>query len=494
LEGIEAIATIEKLTNSEKSNREWGIIMENLNIIQIQQLIDEDKLSSVQLTEHYIERIKKFNKEFNAVSELNEDAVNLASALDEERKVSGRRSLIHGIPVLLKDNINADYNNKLHTTAGAIVLKDLYPNYDAFIVEKLREAGAIILGKTNLSEFANFISVDSPNGFSALGGQVKNPYGNFDVGGSSSGSAVAATLGLCQVAIGTETSGSILSPATRNSVVGVKPTVGLVSRYGIIPLSWTQDIAGPITRNVIDAAITLSIISGKDVNDKTTYGLEEGQIPNYLDLLDENSLNCVSIGIPECNFNGDEDEETLEVFNNAIKDLEKLGAKILKVNINKEKHHIAGDVLFYEFPKALADYFKTLGDLAPVSTLKEIVNFNKENLEERVPYDQRLFERSLELEKDFDEKYDLALKNSINYGKEIDVVMNENNVDVLVFVNTSGADIAARVGYPSVTVPAGYTKSNKPVGVTFTSTRFTEEKLLAYAYAYECAYNKRKNP
>jgi amidase len=468
--------------------------MENLNILQIQQLIDEDKLSSVQLTEYYMDRIKNYNDKFNAVLELNEDAVILSAELDEERKVSGRRSLLHGIPVLLKDNINVDYNKKLHTTAGAIVLKDLYPNYDAFIVEKLKEAGAVILGKTNLTEFANFISVDSPNGYSALGGQVKNPYGNFDVGGSSSGSGVAAALGLCQVAIGTETSGSILSPASSNSVVGVKPTVGLVSRYGIIPLSWTQDIAGPITRNVIDSAITLNIISGTDFNDKTTYELEEREIPNYLDLLDEDALKGISIGIPKCNFNGDEDEEPLEVFNEAIKDLEKLGAKIIEVDIHEEKHDITGDVLFFEFPKALADYFKTLGDLAPVSTLEEVVNFNKENLKERVPYDQRLFERCLELEKDFDEKYDLALKNSINYGKEIDMVMKENNVDVLVFVNTSGADIAARVGYPSVTVPAGYTKSNKPVGLTFTSTSFTEEKLLSYAYAYECAYNKRKNP
>lgn len=468
--------------------------MENLNIIQIQQLIDEGKLSSVQLTEYYIERIKNYNDKFNAVLELNEDAVILSEELDEERKISGRRSLLHGIPVLLKDNINVDNNKKLHTTAGAIILKDLYPNYDAFIVKKLKEAGAVILGKTNLTEFANFISVDSPNGFSALGGQVKNPYGNFDVGGSSSGSGVAAALGLCQVAIGTETSGSILSPASSNSVVGVKPTVGLVSRYGIVPLSWTQDIAGPITRNVIDSAIALNIISGKDFNDKTTYELEEREIPNYLDILNEDAVKGISIGIPKCNFNGDEDEETLEVFNEAIKDLEKLEAKIIEVDIHEEKHDITGDVLFFEFPKALADYFKTLGDLAPVNTLKEVVNFNKENLKERVPYDQRLFERCLELEKDFDEKYDLALKNSINYGKEIDIVMKENNVDVLVFVNTSGADIAARVGYPSVTIPAGYTKSNKPVGLTFTSTSFTEEKLLSYAYAYECAYNKRKNP
>lgn len=468
--------------------------MENLNILQIQQLIDEDKLSSVQLTKYYIERIKKYNEKFNAVLELNEDALVLSQELDEERKLQGKRSLMHGIPVLLKDNINVDYNKKLHTTAGSIVLKDLYPNYDAFIVKRLKEAGAVILGKTNLTEFANFISVDSPSGYSALGGQVKNPYGNFDVGGSSSGSGVAAALALCQVAIGTETSGSILSPASSNSVVGVKPTVGLVSRYGIIPLTWTQDIAGPITRNVIDSAITLNIISGKDSNDKTTFGLEDKKIPNYLELLNEDALNGISIGIPKCNFNGDEDEETVEVFKEAIKDLEKLGAKIIEVDIHEEKHDITGDVLFFEFPKALAEYFKTLGDLAPVSTLEEIVNFNKQNLKERVPYDQKLFEGCLEMEKDFDEKYCLALKNSIDYGKEIDITMKENNVDVLVFVNTSGADIAARVGYPSVTVPAGYTKSNKPVGLTFTSTSFTEGKLLPYAYAYECAYNKRQNP
>lgn len=467
--------------------------MENLNILQIQQLIDEDKLSSVKLTEYYIDRIKKYDDKYNSVFELYEDALVLAKKLDEERKVSGRRSLLHGIPVLIKDNINVDLNKKLHTTAGAVVLEDLYPNYDAFIVKRLKDAGAIIFGKTNLSEFANFISDDSPNGFSALGGQVINPYGNFDVGGSSSGSAVAAALNFCQIAIGTETSGSIISPASRNSVVGVKPTVGLVSRYGIIPLSWTQDIAGPITRNVIDSAIALNIISGKDINDKTTYTLNEREVTNYLELLDKDSLKGISIGIPKNNFNN-ENEETIDVFNEAIKDLEKLGAKIVEVNIQKEKHDVNDDVLFYEFPIALKDYFKTLGNLAPVNTLKEIVEFNNENIKERVPYDQRVFERCLELENDFDEKYDLALKNSINYGKEIDETLKDNNVDVLLFINWKGADIAARVGYPSVTIPAGYTKSNMPVGITFTSLSFTEDKLLSYAYAYECAYNKRKNP
>ncbi|EQB87200.1 putative amidase AmiD [bioreactor metagenome] len=467
--------------------------MENLNIIEIQRLMDEGKLTSVELTKYYLERIERYNKDYNAVLEINREALAIAEELDDYRKIKGKRSLLHGIPVLLKDNINTKSYN-LHTTAGSIVLKDLYANYDAFIVGKLIEAGAVIIGKVNLSEFANFISEESPNGFSALGGQVKNPYGNFDVGGSSSGSAVAAAVCLCQVAIGTETAGSIISPASSNSVIGVKPTVGLVSRYGIIPISWTQDIAGPITRNVVDAAITLNIISGKDSNDKTTYNLEEKSIPNYLEALDVNSLNGVVIGVPDCNFDDYEDEETKQFFKETIKELEKLGAKVVEVSILEENHLINGDVLSYEFPKALEEYFKTLGHCAPVKTLREVVRFNEENLKERVPYDQRRFERCLEMEKDFEEKYQDALRSSISYGREIDSIIKKYELDALAFLNTSGVSIAAKVGYPSVTVPAGYTKDNKPVGLTFTATAFTEDKLLSYAYAYECVYNKRKNP
>lgn len=467
--------------------------MENLNIIEIQELMDNGELTSVELTKYYLQRIKKYNADYNAVLEINEEALVIAEELDNHKKIRGKRSLLHGIPILLKDNINTNCYN-LHTTAGSIILKDLYASYNAFIVDKLREAGAVILGKVNLSEFANFISEDSPNGFSALGGKVKNPYGNFDVGGSSSGSAVAAALDLCQIAIGTETAGSIISPASSNSVVGVKPTVGLVSRYGIIPISWTQDIAGPITRNVVDAAITLSIISGKDINDKTTYDLEKRTVPNYLEILDKNSLNGVVIGVPECNFDDYEDDETKQIFKTAVKELEKLGARITEVHIPKENHLINGDVLFYEFPKALEEYFKTLGDLAPAKTLEEIVKFNAENLLERVPYDQRIFERCLEMQKDYDEKYQDTLRSSISYGREIDYIVKEYKLDALVFLNTSGVGIAAKVGYPSVTVPAGYTKDNRPIGLTFTATGFTEDKLLSYAYAYECAYNKRKSP
>ena len=466
--------------------------MEDLNILEIQQLIDEDKLSSKKLVEYFIDRINKYNDKYNAVFELNEDSLILAQELDNERKLSGKRSLLHGIPILIKDNINTDCNRKLHTTAGSVVLKDLYANYDAHIVKKLKDAGGIILGKTNLTEFANFISDDSPNGFSALGGQVINPYGNFDVGGSSSGSAVSVALEFCQIAIGTETSGSILSPASRNSVVGIKPTVGLVSRYGIIPISWPQDTAGPIGRNVIDTAIALSIISGKDSNDKSTNILERKENPDYLNLLSKDSLRGVSIGVP-INYL-DEDEETLEIFNSSLRNLESLGSRIVDISIDKEKHSLNYDVLFYEFPIALKSYLESLEDRAPVTTLKEIVEFNKLNLKERVPYDQNVFERSLELEKDFHEKYSKTLESSINYGKEIDKALKDNDLEVLVFVNSKGADIAARAGYPSITIPIGYTKAGKPVGLTFTATGFTEDKILSYAYAYDCEFNVRKNP
>lgn len=468
--------------------------MINYNILQLQDLMDKNELSSEELTKFYINRIIKYNKEYNAVLEVNTDALNEAKKLDEERMISGKKSLLHGIPVLLKDNINIENNKKLHTTAGSIVLKDLYSNYDAFIVKKLKEAGAVILGKANLSEFANFISDASPNGFSALGGQVKNPYGNFDVGGSSSGSGAAVALGLCQVAIGTETSGSIISPASSNSVVGVKPTVGLVSRYGIVPISWTQDIPGPLTRNVIDSAITLNIIRGKDVKDESTKYLDESRLPNYTEVLNKAAFNNARIGVPRAQFIEDLDEQTLKVYESALNSLKELGAELIDVEIKTESLNINWDVLYYEFPIALNEYLNTLGNLAPVTTLEEIVNFNKENINERVPYDQKVFEKSLEMQKDYGTKYSEELKNSVQYGKAIDKAIEENNLDVLVFANTAGADIAARAGYPSVTVPAGYTIEYKPVGLTFTSTSFTEDKLLSYAYSYESAYNKRKNP
>lgn len=211
-----------------------------------------------------------------------------------------------------------------------------------------------------------------------------------------------------------------------------------------------------------------------------------------IEILDKNSLNDVVIGVPQCNFDDYEDEEIKKIFITAIKELEKLGAKITEVNIPKENHLINGDVLFYEFPKALEEYFKTLGEFAPVKTLEEIVKFNEENLLERVPYDQKIFERCLEMQKDYDEKYQDTLSSSISYGREIDSIVREYNLDALAFLNTSGVSIAAKVGYPSVTVPAGYTKDNRPIGLTFTATGFTEDKLLSYAY--ECAYNKRKSP
>ncbi len=464
--------------------------MNDLTIIELQRQMDHGELTAVMLTQYYLERINSYDQKFNSVFEVAEDALECARQLDQERVLTGKRSMLHGIPILLKDNINSA-GHGLHTTAGSIVLKDVYSPYNATVVEKLEAAGAIVLGKVNLSEFANFISNDSPNGYSALSGQVKNPYGPFDVGGSSSGSGVSVALDFCQVAIGTETSGSIISPAASNSVVGVKPTVGLISRHGIVPISWTQDTAGPMARNVVDAAITLKVMCGPDEKDPIT--TRHKSATDYLSHLVPDALKGVRIGLP-MSFSEDYKEDQILTFQKAVEELKTLGAVIVEVEIDKAAYCINWDLLYYEFPKAIESYLNTLGHIAPVHTLKEIVSFNLEDLKVRVPYDQEVFERCLKIADCYEQDYKKELENSVAYGKEIDRVLDQHQLEALIFPDTEGADIAARVGYPSVTVPAGYTSNNQPVGLTFTSKSFTESTLLAYAYAYEKAYPKRKAP
>lgn len=457
--------------------------MKDYNILELQEQMEVGSLSAVNLTQYYLDRIKEFDYKYNSVFEINGDAKRIALELDEERAITGRRSLIHGIPILLKDNINADCQGKLRTTAGAAILKDLYVNYDATIVKKLKEAGAIILGKTNLTEFANFMTDSMPAGFSALGGQVKNPYGNFDVGGSSSGSGVAVAMDFCTVAIGTETSGSIIDPASCNGIVGVKPSVGVVSMYGIIPISWTQDVAGPMCRNMIDAAIVLDIIKGEDHWDASTQ--INHSLPNYLMSLEGVSLKGVRLGLPQGEFIKSVAPEKLEIFYQTVTKLEALGAKVIDIHMNNGPHNLNKDVLFYEFPIALKKYFESLDDIAPIKTLEEIIQFNSENMQERAPYGQTIFQKCIELQKDFNEKYQQELNNSIKYGRDIDTVMTQNNLDALLFVGSEGVGIAAKAGYPSVTFPGGLTKQNEPVGITLTGKKFSEDKLLGYAYTYE---------
>lgn len=450
--------------------------MLNLTIAQIQAKIDSGTLTYESLTSYYLDRIKAYNVGVNAISELNPNAIDIARSLDYEYKVKGRRSHLHGIPVMIKDNINI-VSDHFHTTAGAVVFKDFYAPYDATIVTKLKEAGAIIIGKTNLSEYANFIAEDAPNGFSALKGQVKNPYGAFDVGGSSSGSGVAVAIGFCQVAIGTETSGSIISPAASNSIIGLKPTVGLVSRYGIIPISSTQDIPGPMGRHLDDVWMLEEIIEGFDPKDMTTVAaLKED---DRISLADKELKKRLGVYV-HSEYMNDRLEDN-QRFSEAISALKDHLYTCVEVNFNKEDYTIDWDVLYYEFPRDIAAYLATCKESTPVTSLQEIVDIHNTDLKTHVPYDQKQFETALIKAPKFETDYGRALKDSFRYGGLIDQWIETNNLDGVCYVNCDGIDIAARKGHPSITLPIGYTDKGKPVGFTITGKRFSEPLLIQLA-------------
>ncbi|SDR04108.1 amidase family protein [Virgibacillus salinus] len=464
-------------------------------ISEMQNEMETGNLSAKKLTMKYLENIAKYNETVNAVLEVNPEALHIAEALDVEREQKGSRGPLHGIPILVKDNI--DTGDKTHTTAGSLALENNYAKEDAFIVNKLREAGAVILGKTNLTEWANFMTDGMPNGYSSLGGQVMNPYGlgKFDVGGSSAGSGAGVAANLAAGAIGTETSGSILSPASSNSLVGIKPTVGLLSRTGIIPISNSQDTAGPMTRTVEDAATLLGALSGADAKDAATSLIKKGLTQDYSSALNMDGLNNAKLGISRDYLEGLDDEE-LTIINTALADLQKSGAELidpisLPTNLNDV------NVLLHEFKSGVNAYLKNLSNNFPVHSLEEVIQLNEFFGEEALKYGQTVLEQSDEKSgKLVEAEYINARLNDIQMSQEqgIDGAMYENNLDALIFANNYGAGIAAKAGYPSITVPAGYTTEGKPVGITFTGKAFTEEKLIELAYAYEQATKQRKAP
>ena len=451
--------------------------MLNLSIDELQEKVMTGELTYEALTIYYLERIKAYNDQVNAVSELNPNALESARALDQEFKAKGLRSSLHGIPVMIKDNINIA-SDGFHTTAGAYAFEDMVSTYDAFIVTKLKEAGAIILGKTNLTEFANFISDTSPNGYSALKGQVKNPYGQYDVGGSSSGSGVAVACGFCQVAIGTETSGSIISPASSNSVIGLKPSVGLVSRHGIIPISGSQDIPGPMGRHIGDVRHLQSVIEGFDVKDATTKVVLQ-QEARTLTSSQPLELKKLRLGIYEGD--GDRLDGASLIFDEAIKVVKSYGALTEVVNFDPEVFNVNWDVLYYEFSGAMKAYLATMTKSTPLTSLEDIVSFNQRNPDKYIPYDQKQFITSLEKEKTYKNQYEKVLRDSYQYGQLIDRWLEAYGLDVICYVNCDGTDIGARNGHPSLTFPIGYTSDGQPVGFTMTGPLYSEPLLLALA-------------
>ncbi|GAA4708603.1 amidase family protein [Brevibacillus fulvus] len=479
-------------------NDDWIV---EATIEQLQQAMSAGKVTARTLVLTYLQRIAALDKQgpkLNAVLEINPDALHIAEALDLERKQKGIRSPLHGIPILLKDNI--DTGDKMHTSAGTLALANSYASADSFVAQQLRKNGAIILGKTNLTEMANFMTVNMPNGYSSRGGQVLNPYGPgvFDVGGSSSGSASAIAANLAVAAIGTETSGSIISPASANSLVGIKPTVGLISRSGIIPIAVSQDTAGPMTRTVRDAAILLSAMTGIDENDPATWTSGDYVQTDYCQYLDPDGLRGARIGIPRSVYYERLNEEQRTIMNAAIEAMRQQGAIIVDpANLPTAAEPWDLHVLLHEFKPALNAYLGKLPDHTKIRSLRDLIQFNLHHPEQTLKYGQTILLDSEATSGTLtDPLYIASRVKDLLLAKEqgIDAAMKEHKLDALLFPNNFGAGIAAKAGYPSITVPAGYTPDGRPVGVTFTGQAYSEPTLLRLAYAFEQATHHRVPP
>src|SRR5665213_2500912 len=487
--------------------------VEEKSIRELQQAMQSGATTSRALVEAYQKRIGAMDHDLRSVLELNPDALAIADALDTERKSKGARGPLHGIPILIKDNIaTAD---KMQTTAGSLALVGARVPRDAFVAQRLRDAGAVILGKTNLSEWANFRSTHASSGWSGRGGQCRNPYAlDRTPSGSSSGSAAAAAASLCAAAIGSETNGSIVSPAATCSLVGIKPTVGLVSRSAIIPISATQDTAGPIARTVTDAAIVLGAIAGADSRDKATTVSGAKRATDYTAGLEAGALKGARIGGPRKNYFG-YSPVTDTIAQRALDLMRAQGAVIVDpVEIGKmgDVGDAETEILLYEFKAGLNDYLAGLGSGEHPHTLKELIAYNVAHRDTEMPYfGQELFEQAQERGPLTDAKYLRALaKAKMNTrARGIDAVMDAHKLDALVAPTNGPAWLidlvngdadsggssspAAEAGYPSITVPAGYV-FGLPVGISFFGRAWSEAKLIGIAYAYEQAANARHAP
>lgn len=486
--------------------------LNELTIDELQKRMQSGQTTSHAITQMYLDRIQKIDKDgpkLNSVIELNPDALSIADALDKERKNGKIRGPLHGIPVLIKDNI--DTADKMQTTAGALALQGNIAKQDAFVAKKLREAGAVIIGKTNLSEWANFRSSRSVSGWSSRGGQTKNPYVlDRSPCGSSSGSAVAVAANLCAVAVGTETDGSIACPASINGVVGIKPTVGLVSRSGIIPISKTQDTAGPFARTVKDAAILLSALTGVDANDTVTAESNGKAKPDYTQFLDANGLRGKRIGVEKTFLKHHESIDAL--LHQALEQLKNAGATIVEVEFIAEYNKLGGsefEVLKYEFKDGVNKYLSTAN--TNVKSLEDVISFNKQNEPKAMPYfKQEILDSCQKLGGLETKEYKEAVSKSTGMRKFLDDLMQKNNLNALCgpatgaswcvdFVNGdffSGYGAygpAAMAGYPSITVPMG-SVNDLPIGLSFISTAYDEPNLITIGYAYEQASKKRTRP
>ncbi len=485
--------------------------MTEYNIAQLQEHMASGEMTARTIAEDYLQRIAEIDQAgpmLNAVIEVNPEALDIADKLDRERTRSGPRGPLHGIPILLKDNI--DTHDRMQTTAGSLALAGHIADQDATVAAKLRAAGAVILGKTNLSEWANFRSNHSTSGWSSRGGQTRNPYAlDRNPCGSSSGSGVAVAANLCAAAVGTETDGSIICPSQTCGIVGIKPTLGLVSRAGIIPIAHSQDTAGPMARSVADAAVLLAALAGPDPRDPITLRGEA-----HLDLqFDRDGLQGARIGVAR-NFFGFSPRVDA-IMEECIVVLAALGAQIIdpvEVAHAKEINDTETEVLLYEFHADLDAYLASQGPTGRVRSLADIIAFNDAHADRVMPYfGQELMHMAVTKGPLTGEPYlqALATNHRLARTEGIDATLAQNSLDAIVEPSggpawltdyiagdhyTGGTSTPAAVaGYPSITVPAGYVYG-LPVGLTFTGPAWSEPRLIQYAYAFEQATRVRQPP
>jgi len=494
--------------------------MEELTIQEAQSHMNAGEFTARQLAERYLARITEIDQagpRLNSVIEINPDALEIAGALDRERVARGSRGPLHGIPILVKDNI--DTHDRMQTTAGSLALAGSIAAQDATVATKLRAAGAVILGKTNLSEWANFRSTHSTSGWSSRGGQTRNPYAlDRNPCGSSSGSGVAVAANLCAAAVGTETDGSIICPSNVNGIVGLKPTLGMVSRAGIIPIAHSQDTAGPMARTVADAAILLAALAGPDPRDpitmhgngtRTSAENAKGILPQ----LSSDGLRGARIGVA-CNFFGF-DPRVDQIMAECIRVIRELGAEIVDpvdLTSKKDLDQPEREVLLYEFKADLNAYLAALGPDTPVHSLAEVIEFNERQADRVMPYfGQEIMVMAQERGPLTDEKYLQALADCRRLARDegIDATLAKHKLDAIIAPSGGPAWLtdyicrgggsggssspAAVAGTPNITVPAGYI-FGLPVGISFMGAAWSEPQLIRFAYAFEQATKVRRPP
>jgi amidase len=489
--------------------------MQEYSISAIASQMAEGKLSSQRLVEEYLQHIEQIDRGeagLNAVIEMNPASRSEAASLDAERQAGHLRGMLHGVPILIKDNI--DTADQMTTTAGSLALAGSIAPRDAFLVERLRAAGALILGKTNLSEWANFRSTHSVSGWSSRGGQTRNPYAlDRSPCGSSSGSAAAVAANLCAAAVGTETDGSIICPSHTNGIVGIKPTLGLISRSGVIPIAHSQDTAGPMARSVADAAALLGAMTGIDPRDPATSASVDHTLIDYTQFLDASGLKGARIGVARTYFGFDARVDT--IMEACLQAMKIAGAELVDPVVVVPESKLQGDeiqVLLYEFKADLNAYLAELGPAAPVKTMAEIIRFNEAHKQQTMPYFGQ--ERMLKSQAKgplTQPRYLQALGRGRRLAQEgIDKPLQEHHLDAIIaptggpawmidLVNGdhySGGGFsspAAVAGYPHITVPAGYI-FGLPVGISFFASAWQEPTLLRLAYAFEQATQFRQSP